>query len=81
MTEEVDDMSSYKEFALEKEKIDFYQSNGYKISKVTESLDGTYVEFEQQENSEDKQSLVLYTADGRKYLSSIVFEEQKERLA
>lgn len=73
-------MSSYKEYALEKEKIDLYQYRGYEISKVTESLDGTFVEFEQQENPEDKQSLVLYTADGRKYLSSIVFEQQKERL-
>jgi len=74
-------MSSSKEFVLEKEKIDFYLCNGYEISIVTESLDGAYVEFEQQDNCEDKQSLVLNTADGRKYLSSIIFEQQKERLA
>jgi hypothetical protein len=74
-------MSSSKEYALEKEKIDFYQDRGYKIIKVTESLDGTYVEIEQLENREDKQSFILYTADGRKYLSSIVFEQQKKRLA
>jgi hypothetical protein len=74
-------MSSYKEFALEKEKIDFYQHRGYEVSKVTESLDGAFVEFEQPANSEDRQSLVLSTADGRKYLSSIVFEQQKQRFA
>ncbi|WP_019415464.1 hypothetical protein [Paenisporosarcina sp. TG20] len=74
-------MSSFKEFALEKEKIDFYQDKGYKISKVTESLDGAYVEYELQENQEDKHSIVLNTADGRKYLSSIVFEQQKERFS
>lgn len=73
-------MSSFKEFALEKEKIDLYLYEGYEISKVTESLDGAYVEFEKPENREEKQSLILSTADGRKYLSSIVFEQQKDRI-
>jgi len=71
-------MSSFKEFALEKEKVDSYQDRGYKISHVTESLDGAHVEFVHQENGEDKQTLLLETADGRKYLSSIVFEQQQE---
>jgi len=71
-------MSSFKEFALERETIDSYQDRGYKISQVTESLDGAHVEFVHQENGEDKQTLLLGTADGRKYLSSIVFEQQQE---
>ena len=73
-------MSSFKEFALEKEKIDLYLYEGYEISKVTESLDGEFVEFEKPANREEKQSLILSTADGRKYLSSIVFEQQKNRI-
>ncbi|WP_017379687.1 hypothetical protein [Paenisporosarcina sp. TG-14] len=73
-------MSSSKEYDLEKEKIDFYMNSGYEITKVTESLDGEFIEFEQPENPEDKQKLVLYTADGRKYLSTFVFEQQKKRL-
>ncbi len=81
MAEEDVLMSSFKEFAAEKEKIDFYQFKGYEVSKVTESLDGALIEFEQPENCEDKQSLVLSTADGRKYLSSIIFEQQKQRYA
>jgi len=70
-------LSSSKEFELEKVKIEDYLSRGYAISKVTESLDGAYVEFEQQGKCEDKQSLVLNTADARKYLSSIIFEQQQ----
>ena len=73
-------MSSYHEYAVEKEKVDFYQLSGYRITNVIESLDGAYVEFTLQENSEHKQSLVVSTADGRKYLSSLVFEQQKEQL-
>jgi len=73
-------MSSSKEYELEKEKIDSYVNNGYEISKVTESLDGEFVEFEQSENPKDKQKLVLYTADGRKYLATFVFEQQQKRL-
>ena len=71
-------MSTFKEFALERETIDSFQDRGYKISNVTESLDGAHVEFVHQENGEDKQTLLLGTADGRKYLSSIVFEQQQD---
>ena len=70
-------MSSYREFAEEKEKIDSLKRKGYQIRNVTESLDGAVVEFEHRENREERQKLLLETADARKYVSSIVFEERR----
>jgi len=70
-------MSSYREFAFEKEQIDAFMMKGYDIRQVTESLDGAVVVFGHPENREDRQELLLQTADARKYISTIVFEKQK----
>ncbi|WP_026677966.1 hypothetical protein [Fictibacillus gelatini] len=75
-------MSAYEEYISEKEKLDFLVERGYRIVKVTETLDGSIVEFELREkmpgnNRDKKEVLQLSNADARKYCSSIIIEQQR----
>lgn len=72
-------MSASQEYFKEKEKIDFLMYKGYKITSVTENLDGATVEFQSSGdlNQQEKEVLYIQTADARKYFSSIMVEQQR----
>ncbi|MEI3604322.1 hypothetical protein SPD48_01340 [Pseudogracilibacillus sp. SE30717A] len=69
-------MSEYKIFLQERDQIDFLIQKGYKITKVTENLNGAYIEFENNEQ-EDKEVLHIITPEGRKYFSVLLISQQQ----
>ncbi|GGF15087.1 hypothetical protein GCM10010954_12100 [Halobacillus andaensis] len=74
-------MSSYREFALEREKIDFLLEQGYVMTAVTENLSGAFIEFTYEGNDpkkEKKERLQILHPDSRKYFSTILFQQQKQ---
>lgn len=75
-----DDMSAHNDFFMEKGKIDDIVNQGYMITKVTESVDGARVEFKKL-NPDKTELLHVRNADARKYFSSIIIKQQKERKA
>ncbi|MFX3631925.1 MAG: hypothetical protein ACE3L7_07580 [Candidatus Pristimantibacillus sp.] len=66
-------MSVYAEFQEEKERIDSYISRQFRICNVTEGLSGSTVELKQS-NGESVTLLVL-SADARKYLSNVLIKQ------
>lgn len=70
-------MSDYQQFLKEQDQIDFLLEKGYKIKKVTENLSGAFVDFEKGENFD---TLHIETAEGRKYFSVKVIQQQKEEM-
>ncbi|MGG1575639.1 hypothetical protein [Fictibacillus sp. NRS-1165] len=71
-------MSASQEYFEEKEKIDFLLYRGFRVTRVTENLDGAAVEFERTGAAgQEKEVLHLQTADARKYFSSILFHQQR----
>jgi len=67
-------MSDYQQFLQERDRIDFLLQKGYKIKQVKENLNGALVDFEKGEHTE---TLHLATAEGRKYISVKVIQQQK----
>lgn len=75
-------MSSYREFAAEREKIDFLLEQGYVIKGVTENLSGAFLEFDYEGNDPEKpkkERMHVVNADTRKYFSTIVIKQQKSQ--
>ncbi len=70
-------MSEYMEFVEERKKIDLLVHKGYSINKVIENLNGAYVEFVKP-NREDCTLLHISTANGRKYFSSLLINQNNE---
>lgn len=70
-------MSEYQQFLHERDQIDFLLQKGYKIKKVTENLNGALVDFNKEENTE---TLHIRTAEGRKYFSIKVIQQQKAEM-
>ncbi|MED2975089.1 hypothetical protein P4361_23045 [Fictibacillus sp. B-59209] len=71
-------MSASQEYFEEKEKIDFLLYQGYQITRVSENLDGAAVEFERAgTTNQEREVLLIQTADARKYFSTIMFHQQK----
>ncbi|MEI3611228.1 hypothetical protein [Pseudogracilibacillus sp. SO30301A] len=68
-------MSEYKTFLQERDRIDFLIQKGYKITNVTENLNGSFVEFE---NADEKETLHIITPEGRKYFVVVLINQQKE---
>ncbi|MBO9128782.1 hypothetical protein [Bacillus sp. 165] len=75
-------MSEYKEFIIERSKMDVLIQKGYRIKRVTEHLNGASIEFEltHPKSSEQKRNEVLHiqTAEGRKYFSSLILQQQHQ---
>lgn len=69
-------MSEYKAFLQERDRIDFLVGEGYKITNITEHLNGDFVEFTKSE--EEKETLHIITPEARKYFSVILINQQKE---
>jgi hypothetical protein len=68
-------MSSFKEFLEERNQIDSLIMKGYKIKTIRESLDGAFVEFENEAEFEKHITLHIMNADTRKYFASILIRQ------
>ena len=72
-------MSDYQQFLQEREQIDFLLEKGYKISKVTEDLNGAFVDFAKLNAKADEavtETLHISTANARKYFAVKLIEQQ-----
>jgi transcription antitermination factor NusA-like protein len=71
-------MSEYQQYLQERDKIDFFTQKGFTIQRVTETLNGSFVDFVN-EQSEEKETVTLHvaTAEGRKYFSVMILKRQK----
>lgn len=70
-------MSVHDRYLNEKQKMDDLINKGYIITKVTEDLDGSLVEFRKIGETE-KEILRIGNADARKYFSSLIAKQQTE---
>jgi hypothetical protein len=68
-------MSDYQQFLQERDRIDFLIQKGYKIKCITENLSGAFVEFENLQNENSKETLHILTAEARKYFSVKVIQQ------
>ncbi|MEF3329029.1 hypothetical protein [Oceanobacillus oncorhynchi] len=71
-------MSSYQEFLQEKQLVDAWMKNNYKITSVVGTLDGDMVELEK-EGVAEKQSILLENADSRKYITTLLIKHQLQK--
>ncbi len=69
-------MSEFKLYMVEKQKIDEFIAEGYRISTVKETWNGDEVEFIHP-HQDQPILLRIQTAEGRKYFSSIIKTLQK----
>lgn len=67
-------MTSYKEFLIEKGQIDSLIEKGYKINNIRETLDGAFVEFENEGETVNLITLHIMNADTRKYFVSLLLK-------
>ena len=70
-------MSDYQQFLQERDQIDVFLQKGYKIKSVKENLSGAFVDFEKSENVE---TVHVLTAEGRKYFSVKLIQQQKVKV-
>lgn len=69
-------MTDYEQFLQERDRIDFLIEKGYRITNITESLNGDFVLFEN--DAEDiKEPLQIISPEGRKYFAVILIKQQK----
>ncbi|MCM3594559.1 hypothetical protein M4D55_01990 [Metabacillus idriensis] len=68
-------MSDYQEYLSERDKIDYYLSQGYKITSVTENLSGAFLTFRNHKNQNDSAEMHVKTADARKYFSAMLLAQ------
>jgi hypothetical protein len=67
-------MSEYKEFLLEKEKIDSLLDQGFQIVGVIENVSGAFVTFEKGEDGEKEvRQIQIKMAEARKYFSTLLW--------
>lgn len=67
-------MSEYKEFLLEKEKIDSLLDQGFQIVGVIENVSGALVTFEKGDDGEKEvRQIQLKMAEARKYFSTLLW--------
>ncbi|WP_312469521.1 hypothetical protein [Neobacillus sp.] len=67
-------MSEYQQFLDERDKIDFLIQKGCRINGVREHLDGASVDF-LHPNGNVTETLLIGTANGRKYFSSLLISQ------
>lgn len=69
-------MSEYNEYCAERDKIDDLLAKGYRMTRITENLSGAFVDFEKVEGTKQEwEQLLITTAEGRKYFSSVLFRK------
>jgi hypothetical protein len=72
-------MSENQQFLQERDRIDFLIQKGYRIKKVTESLNGDIVEFVKRENNNEEnkvETLHILTPNARKYFSVKLIQQK-----
>ncbi|MDN3016326.1 hypothetical protein V7161_26330 [Neobacillus drentensis] len=69
-------MSEYQQFQDERDKIDFFIGKGYRINGVNEHLNGATVDF-LHPNGNVTETLLIGTANGRKYFSSLLIKQNQ----
>jgi hypothetical protein len=72
-------MSAYEEFAREKRAIDTLLQEGYLIVAINEVLEGMEILFKKRPPESNDAQLLLLTADARKYVSNLIFSQQKKQ--
>ncbi len=70
-------MSDYQQFLDERDSIDFLIQKGYRIIGVYEHLNGANVHFSEP-NGNVTETLLIGTANGRKYFSSLLIKQNQE---
>lgn len=73
-------MSEYGQFLQECEQIDFMLNKGYQFKQVTESLDGTLIQFEKKQGESEElvlENMLVQTANARKYFAVKLIQQQK----
>lgn len=71
-------MSTYQDFLKEKQLIDEFIKNDYKIITITGSLDGERVELEK-EGVAEKRTILLSNPDSRKYITTLLIKRQLQK--
>ena len=72
-------MSDYAQYVDERKQINSFLAQGFTIQRVSENLDGAYVEFTKGENDRgvyEKHILHITNPDARKYFSVKLIESQ-----
>ncbi|WP_088066628.1 hypothetical protein [Gottfriedia luciferensis] len=69
-------MTTYKEFIIEKNQIDSLIMKDYKITNIRETLDGAFVDFENQAETEKLITLHIMNADTRKYFATLLLSKR-----
>jgi hypothetical protein len=72
-------MSAYEEYTKEKRQVDTLLQDGYLIAAINEVLEGMEILFKKQPPESDEAQLLLLTADARKYVSNLIFSQQKKQ--
>ncbi|ASA24625.1 hypothetical protein [Paenibacillus donghaensis] len=65
-------MSAYEEFAKERQEVDELLFKGYRVAGILEDLDGAHITFARSEPAPAAVELLLLTADGRKYVTTVL---------
>ena len=75
------EMSEYEKFLQERDRIDFLVQQGYKITNIVENLNGSFVQFEKEDEDVERETLHIVTPEGRKYFAVIFIEQQTTEVA
>lgn len=73
-----DTMSDYQQFLNERDKIDYLIQKGYLINDVVENLNGSYVNFFNQDDNK-KETVHVGTANARKYFSALLMKQKRKK--
>ena len=69
-------MSTFLEYMEEKQIIDNYLNDGYKIKYIDEHIEGDTVTWVKRSTDiEDNRTLLIKTADARKYLGDVLINQ------
>lgn len=68
-------MSTFIEYMEEIELIDHYIEQGYKITFIDEHMDGATVTWIKSDAQEGDRTMLLKTADARKYLGEVLIKQ------
>lgn len=69
-------MSEHQQYLAEKDKIDSFIQKGYRIHGVNEHLNGDSVNF-LHPNGNVTETILIGTANGRKYFSSLLINQNE----
>ncbi|MFC4100607.1 hypothetical protein [Paenibacillus xanthanilyticus] len=70
-------MSHYAEVLKEQRAIDALLADGYRITRISEDMDGSAVSFAKAAPSDERAELQLLTADARKYVVTLLFARMR----